>query len=136
MLSENERDEIYAEEKIVYGESLQWKYTNGSYRLKAAVIRQNGEELSLYGTLGQKRYSFALNYRKTLLIRRWDYCVHTNPDGTVMIGPHKHKWTDNYADNYAYQVDDVPIDSLNEGLLAFLEECNISIEGQYQMIIL
>lgn len=136
MLSEKERDEIYAEEKILFGELIQWKGINGSFRLKVPVYRQNGEELTLYANYGKRRYSFALHHRKTLLIRRWDYCKHKNPDGTILKGPHKHKWTDDHADNFAYEVNDIPVDNLNEALEAFLKECNITVEGQYQTVIL
>lgn len=135
LLSEEEREEMYKAPKTVPGEALEWQWDNGAMRIIAPVFLPNGEELILYGTKRNK-FSFALKYRKTQLIRRWDFKTHNNPDGRRISGPHKHKWTYNYGEQLAYEVFDVPLDDLNEALFAFLKECNITIEGAYQMVLM
>lgn len=137
MLSFEEREYIYQQEKVVPGDSLVWEVTNGSERLVAPVFLQDGEELVLRGTKGVRRFSFALHYRKNQLIRRWDFKRHNNPDGTTFENgtPHKHRWTPEYGEDSAYAVNDIPLDNINHALIAFLKECNIKIEGEYQPIL-
>lgn len=132
MISRDEREYIYGLEKIVLGDTLEWQFINGRYRIIAPVFLSNGEELTLRATRGKRRFSFALHYRRNQLIRRWDFLRHTNPDGTVINGPHKHYWTPEHGDDNAYEVYDVPTDNVDDALLAFLEECKIKIEGSYQ----
>lgn len=137
MLSEKEREQIYTEEKIIYGNTIEWRFKDGSLKLKVPVLRPNGEELTLFGVYGRRgQISFSLNYRKTVLIRRFDHRIHTNPDGRKILGPHKHKWTESHGDNIAYEVNDIPVERLDDALQAFLKECNITVEGPYQMVIL
>lgn len=135
LLSEEEREYIYNEPKTVPGEALEWRYYNGAWRIVAPVYLPNGDELVLYVTR-RRKYSFALKYRKTQLIRRWDFRAHTNPDGRKITGPHKHKWTVNHNEDFAYEVHDIPIDNINEALFAFFRECNITIEGALQLVLM
>lgn len=131
MITEEEREAIYTEEKTVSVEFLGWDWSRKAYRINAPVLRPNGEELTLLATR-RRTFSFALLYNKTL-IRQWDFRIHNNPGGRKIVGPHKHKWTLKYGREEAYEVDDVPTDDPNEALLAFLKECNIRIEGDYQL---
>lgn len=131
MSTVEELENLYSEEKTVRGEELVWKFIRNSYRLEATVLTAGGTELLLRAT-HHKAYSFVLLHRKTQLIRRWDTRRHRNPDGTIIVGPHKHKPTTSYGKDLAYNVDDVPQDNLEAGLLAFLKECNINVEGTYQ----
>ena len=56
------------------------------------------------------------------------------PNGYIFNGePHKHKWTETYGDEWAYRVDDVPINDVEVALHAFLEECNITVTGNTQL---
>ena len=64
MLSYEEREYIYQQEKMVPGDSLVWEATDGRERIVAPVFLQDGEELTLRGTRGVRRFSFALHYRK------------------------------------------------------------------------
>ncbi|WP_061212614.1 DUF6978 family protein [Syntrophomonas wolfei] len=137
MLSEIERDEIYGEPKEIDGDTIIWESRGNKDRfyLKVPVRRANGEEMHLRAYYGARRYSFALLYRGTILIRRWDFERHENPgpDGSIFNGvPHKHKWTEEYGDEWAYTVDDVPVNDVELALKAFLTECNISVIGPTQ----
>ena len=136
MLSYEEREYIYGLEKYVIGDTLEWEYVNGRDRITAPVFLPDGEELTLRATRGPRSFSFALHYRRNQLIRRWDFTRHTNPDGTTFNGPHKHYWTPEHGEDYAYEVTDIPLDNINHALLAFLEECRIRIEGYYQYVLL
>lgn len=131
-----EREKIYQEPKIVKGEELVWKHKEGegSNKLSATVIRQNGEELQLRGTM-RGRYSFALYYKNTILIRQWDIARHTNPDGSNCHGSHKHPRADRISSRWAYSVADIPLNSPSEALQAFLKECNINIQGEYRQML-
>lgn len=137
MLSELERDEIYYEPKEVDSDTLVWEPRGKKDRfyLKAPIRRANGEELYLRAYYSQDRYSFALLYRGTILIRRWDFERHQNPDPEGHIfdcAPHKHKWTEEYGDEWAYAVEDVPTNDVEKALQAFLKECNIVVIGPTQ----
>ena len=135
MLTHEEREHIYVLEKIVPGETLIWQYENGRSKIIAPVFLLNGGELTLRAIRGNRSYSFALHYAQNQLIRRWDSQRHTNPDGTVLTCPHKHYWTKEHGDGYAYEVKDIPKDNVNKALLAFLKECKITIEGNFHPIL-
>ncbi|HBX22618.1 MAG TPA: hypothetical protein DEF34_03120 [Desulfotomaculum sp.] len=137
MISSEEREYIYQQEKYTLGETLVWQTISGSDRIIAPVFLESGEELTLRATKSPRRFSFALHYRRNQLIRRWDCKRHTNPDGTVFADgtPHKHYWTPEYGDDFAYEVDDIPLDNFNHALMAFLKECNIRIEGNFQLVL-
>lgn len=133
MLTQEERETLYRAEKTVLGDTLIWQPGQGSWKLAAPVFLGTGEELILYGVKSPRRFGFALRTRRKELIRRWDFKRHTNPDGEVFTGPHKHYWTPEFGEEMAYTVDDVPTGDFNEALLAFLAECNIQIDGPYSI---
>lgn len=91
----------------MFGDTLIWQPGSGSWKLAAPVFLEAGEELILYGVKSPRRFGFALRTRRKELIRRWDFRRHTNPDGEVLTGPHKHYWTPEYGEDMAYAVDDV-----------------------------
>jgi hypothetical protein len=136
MLSESEREAMYIEPKEVIAETIVWEpKANGKrFYLKVPIRRQNGEELTLRAYYSQQRYSFALLYRGSILIRRWDFEYHQNPGKSEVFKgvPHKHKWAEDYGDEFVYQVYDVPMNDVEQALTAFLEECNISVIGTIQ----
>lgn len=123
MLSEEEREIIYLEEKRVYSDSLRWFSAKGFLRIEAPVVRPNGEELTLHATW-RGRYSFILIARNNQKIRQWDFKAYPSKP------PHKHKWTPH--GEILYPVDDIPMDNADRALHAFLKECNINIEGEFQ----
>jgi hypothetical protein len=98
-------------------------------RVDMAVLADTGEILRLRGLVNAEgNFEFGLFARRNLLIRK----VHTHPDhynpgGELIESPHKHAPT--YAfrtGRWAYHVPDIPEEDFSEGLLAFLDECNIS----------
>lgn len=135
-ISIEERERIYNEDKIVRAEELTWRQSKeGSLKLQANVLRANGEEISLRGTCSKKRYSFALLYKNSILIRKWDFRRHTDPKGNVFPGPHKQPRPDKQSERWAYSVEDIPTNNIDKALLAFLKECNIEIRGSRQITI-
>jgi hypothetical protein len=137
VLTVEERDNLYRQPKIAYADTFIWQYSFGAQRIVAPVFLDSGEELQLRATWGKQRYSFALLTRRKELIRRWDFNRHKTPDGQRIKEPHKHYWTPEYGENLAYTVDDIPVDDVNSALFAFLEECNIAVEGPggYQQVL-
>jgi len=133
-ISIEERERLYRIKKYVDGALLTWGYDNGAFRISASVVCETGEELTLRATYNFK-YSFCLLYGGTI-IRYWDFSKHPNPDKTIIQGGHKHPIATESSDAWAYPVDDVPLDDVNESLLAFLKECNIVLEGGYQRFLL
>lgn len=138
MLSEVERDQIYAEPKEIDADTITWEMRGqGRFYLKAPVRRSNGEEMTIraYFNSSTEKYSFALLYRGTILIRRWDFHYHENPGQNgekFRWEPHKHKWTQDFGEELAYPVADVPTNDVEKALYAFLKECNIKIVGPIQ----
>lgn len=139
-LPSQERDKLYSVRKTVEGGQLEWKYVNNAYRLEADVFVEGQTlpkaMLKVKGTLTERRYSFSLWYSNNQLIRRWDIKRHVNVDGTVICGPHKHRWTEEHGEKLVYLVNDVAENDVNQGLSDFLKECNISLVGAYRAVLL
>ncbi len=70
-------------------------------------------------------------YKSSKIVRRWDDAIHTNPDGERIEGSHKHYWEPEHEDNYAYPVDDITTDDVDQAFQDFLDECNIEHRGAY-----
>lgn len=54
---------------------------------------------------------------------------HTNPDGQVIRGEHKHEWDEMHEDRRAYVPDDIDTTDRDAIVMSFLGECAIMIEG-------
>lgn len=142
-LSKDEADAIYRSPKIIVseGNAISWDTVVGpSQKIFVDVITENRTELKVqgwYNWKGSKRYSFALIYRKTIPIRRWDD-KKGHPDkctGVVLNGPHKHYHHPDFGDSCAKEVSDIRLGDVNGAFLDFLKECNISLgEVSYQSI--
>ena len=87
-------------------------------------------ELSVVGTHGPAYWGYALLVAKQP-VRRFDCKAtkHRNPDGTDIVGPHKHTWHQEHLDRIAYVPEDIDFDNVNSGFTDFLTECNISLSG-------
>lgn len=133
-LTVEERESIYQERKWVDASQLKWSYNSGAGReeLTADVVLPTGELLTLRGW-ARKRFGFALFYRRTELIRRFDFSPTEAPDGNKLSGPHKQPCPEKKSPRWSYPVNDIPADNREKALLAFLKECNISIRGAYQI---
>lgn len=67
---------------------------------------------------------------KGICIRRWESTgPHRNPDGQLIGGEHKHEWDEVHEDRQAYVPDDIDSTSRDSGLMGFLDECAITIDG-------
>ena len=53
---------------------------------------------------------------------------------TVIYGPHKHIWDDDYEDEYAYVPNDIVVGNPNVELRDFLRECNVEVMGTMQAV--
>jgi len=139
-LPSQERDKLYSLRKTVEGPRLRWEFVNNAYRLETDVFVEGQTlpkaTLKVKATMTARRYSFSLWYNNNQLIRRWDIKRHVHVDGTVICGPHKHRWTEEHGERHVYPVNDVAENDVNQGLLDFLTECNINILGVYQTVLL
>ncbi len=132
-----EADALLAEPKECTA-NLSWKIQGSGFRLEEVVVlaRQSNNVLRLRGYVGKKNYSFALLYKNQPIRRYTVHAQHTNPDGTRVRGPHKHTWDDIYQDNITYIPPDIPGNGdPNADLLAFLNECNITLIGSYHPLL-
>ena len=130
MVSKAEIDELYHAPKVIE-DDWAWE-TNGPNHQGEATVRVLGKDANLtLRAWKRRRYGFCLLYKATKVVRRWDDAVHTNPDGERLEGSHKHYWHPEYEDAYAYPVDDITTDDVDEAFKDFLDECNIELRGSY-----
>lgn len=130
MVSKERIDELYDADKVIQ-ENWVWE-RNGSSLTGEATVRCVGEGIDLTLKGWQRRnYGFCLLFKSTKVVRRWDDSIHTNPDGKVIRGSHKHFWHPEYEDNMAYPVNDVATDDVDDAFMDFLDECNIELRGKY-----
>lgn len=132
MVSKAEIDGIYDMEKVIE-EDWEWRPRGSNFEGEATVYCLN-EDVNLTLKAWKRRcYGFCLLYKSTKIVRRWDTSVpHTNPDGEVITDPHKHYWTEEHEDAFAYPVNDVATDDVHQAFWDFLDECNIELRGTYQ----
>ena len=128
---------LLVEDKVVTA-NLTWRpWGKRGARLEATVLAKESEtRLKLFGYAGPTSQSFSLLY-ESIDIRR--LCLgtnarHTNINKERFNGLHKHRYDDNVTQSReAYLPDDIqePL-SIDAAFVAFLRECNISLEGTYQ----
>lgn len=59
-----------------------------------------------------EKYTYNKRYRKNIVLIRYDSVgKHTNPDQTVLNGPHVHLYTEGYDDRVAFPPEKVGIDA-------------------------
>ena len=137
-MTEGEVDAVLSAEKVIT-ERLRWgRHGLSGPRefLDARVLDvESSELLVLRGnrTAGRPNYSFVLLYRGIPIRKLTVHAKHTNPDGQVIRGPHKHKWTEVDGDALAYVPNDINWHSIDTALVDFLAECNIRLAGAYQL---
>ena len=51
--------------------------------------------------------------------------IHSNPDGTKIVGSHWHIYTEEYGRSFAYPADDIESDKFIENTITFLTKFNI-----------
>lgn len=130
MVSKDEIDELYDAPKVIT-EDWMWEPVGPNFEGEASV-RVIGHDATLTLRAWKRRnYGFCLLYKRTKVVRRWDDAIHTNPNGEQLNGSHKHYWHPQYEDNYAYPVDDIATNDVDEAFFDFLDESNIELQGKY-----
>lgn len=125
------------EEPKVIRENLRWRHDGGRLKIEATVFALNSETLLSLRAVAGRSHSYSL-LCNNVTVRRLcasDWARHTNPeDGQTIQGPHKHRLTDEYQDRVVYVPDDMTYGDSNDELMAFLAECNVTLEGTYQRV--
>lgn len=140
-LSKEQADDIYESHKSVMNDVISWEEIEGSsQKIFIDVVTEDGLELRVSGWYrwkGTKRYGFALLYKRSIPIRRWDDTKgHPCPcTGTHTTGPHKHYYHPDHGDSCIYHVNDIRQGDVNGALMDFLKECHITPgKAKYQTI--
>lgn len=132
MVTKSRIDEIYQMEKVIE-EDWSWERRGSNHVGEATVYCMNEDVTLVLKAWKRESYGFCLLYKSSKVVRRWDNSTpHTNPDGKVINEPHKHYWDEEYEDKFAYAVDDVATDNVDQAFWDFLDECNIELKGSYQ----
>lgn len=125
-------EELYSQPKELH-ESVEWQQEEGpgrkfSMRTEVRGV-ETGEKLILGGeTWNIDKYSFFLRYGG-FMIRVFDFNHHHVEKG--IYGAHKHKYKEMAGyDQEVYDVGDVCTSDLLQGLIDFLDECNIDQNNQ------
>lgn len=136
-----EAERLLAAPKEIGGDIV-WKQVTGGriprWRFEVSVVvPATADLLRLVGNYGRTNWGFSLLYRN-VPIRRFDGAgaPHTNPDGTKVSQPHKHRWHDLHDDRQAYVPDDIDVSNVNVAIFDFLKECGIDFKGRYQPLML
>ena len=132
MITEAEANRLLEEDKVIWA-NLSWRIDGEIFRLEAKVLCLESEEiLSLRGTVGKKNRSFVLLYQNTPIRKYTVHAFHRDPVTRERVTqPHKHWWDDEWEDRRVYIPNDIRIGNSNDELVDFLQECNISLRGNY-----
>ncbi|WP_435078391.1 DUF6978 family protein [Halococcus sp. AFM35] len=130
MLTKAEVDRMADMEKVIE-EDWEWGQRGPNLEAEATVYCIDEEFNLLMKGWMRESYGFTLLYRGSKIVRRWDDSIHTNPNGERLEGSHKHYWDGQHEDRFAYKVDDIATDDVDEAFMDFLNECNIELRGNY-----
>lgn len=136
-MSREEGETLATIEKEI-NQDLKWEARGNNMTLTADVIAIDGTKLKMHAVFHknfQESYRFSLVFRSEQVIKRWDVGDHHNPDCINIDGPHKHYWTREARDSFAYPTADIPLNDVNSALLAFMRECNIKLNGDYSQVL-
>ncbi len=106
----NYREMLYREEKYIEASDIKWEKQGEAETLVAPVMRANGERLVLRGWR-RRGFGFALLYDRTKPVRIFNCHPHPNPDGELVVGPHKQPRADKHTTKWAYPVNDISMAS-------------------------
>lgn len=116
MVTKAEIDRIYAMEKVIE-EDWDWEERGSNIVGEATVYCLNEDITLVLKAWKRQNYGFCLLYKGSKIVRRWDSSTpHINPDGGTIEQPHKHYWDENHEDKFAYPVDDIATNDLDQGL--------------------
>jgi len=134
-LSKEEGDALYLAQKRVVDDLISWASKDEQHTdITIRVETEDGVPLTVrgwYAIQGSRRYGFALLFKKSTVIRRWDdKSGHLNPVNKQRVsGPHKHYCDPNFGDSPCYETDEIRSGDVDGALVDFLIECNISLDG-------
>lgn len=114
-------------------DTVQWNRADGYQEFEVPIQCEEAYDLSLKGVLTEVTGYLKLNlFLGSFPIRMLHIGKrHRNPDGT-RIGPrHKHLWTDEHAERWAYEPDDIDFTDTESAFWSFLEECSIEYQGAF-----
>lgn len=138
MITKNDAEELHDTPKVIY-DNVEWEWDGQKYTTTVRVeCKHRDDVLRLVAWQNSRRYSFSLLYRNAITIRRWgNHPGHTNPDGEVIDGTHKHEYKEGYEDDWAYETDDVTTSDARQAFFDFLDEESIELGGSaaYQDIL-
>lgn len=113
-------------------EQIRWNRVQGGderYECRAIVTGDTLEvPIILHGAVGKSNWSFVLMVEPDTPIRKLTVHAagHTNPDGSDAGTHHKHIWDEVNKDRETYYPNDIDFSDINEALLGFLKESNIT----------
>ena len=145
LITEEEANEIINSPKRIT-EPIVWKEIRPrtmifSFSVPIKVDRDD-ITLTLEGSYNMRlptKFSFKIMLNGKLRIKALDMGrSHRRPGDHVRVGKktkkHKHTWTDEYKDNWAYEPDDITTGgSIEKVFWEFLAECNIIYEGEFSL---
>ena len=118
--------------------NLEWRAKGRTYELEAKVlVVPTGNILRLVGNVGVRNRSLCLLYNNTPIKRLCTKPLHNNPDGARIREPHKHwYYSEGKELHWAYVPNDIDFGNINSEFSGFLIECNITLAGHYQALML
>lgn len=121
-------------------EEIKWVPKSGREYIFEFIVPIVGQvdtiKLQLVANINTKinKFSFTILYNGSVRIKSLDIGKgHRNPpDKKINVGKkHKHTWTNEWKDQWAYKPDDITDGANFEQVFwEFLKECNISFEGE------
>lgn len=138
-ITEQESNQLMGTPKMIR-EEIKWVYKNGREHIVEFVIPVESPtpaiKLQLVANINTKinKFSLTIVYNGSVRIKSLDIGKgHRNPpDRKINVGKkHKHTWTNEWKDQWAYKPDDITDGAGFEQVFKeFLKECNITFEGE------
>ncbi len=114
-------------------EDVVWTLEEGYLRFRVPVLCGEDYALRLIGTLTEKtgyyRYNLFVGDQPARMLHVGKR--HHNPDCLKIDLRHKHKWTDEYGQHWAYEPTDIDCSDLEQAFVGFLQECRIELRSRF-----
>jgi len=132
--TKTDADHLVESRKIISA-NVKWRPAGTGWRIQARVLAVDIKEtFEIRGVIGRTNHSFVLLYHN-YPIRK--YTAHTphKIGAKIFSEPHKHVWDGESDGMLAYIPKDIdPKADINDQFLAFCNECNIELLGEYQFV--
>lgn len=122
--------------KEIPDQVIKWKYNENtkSFEFEVEVKTSPGYIARIVGTHnprnGKTKFALILNEKRIRCLEYGSTAKHRNPNGGLVIGLHKHFWTDQFEDREAYVPQGIDTSDPNKAFISFLKECNIKFTGR------